>query len=183
MTMSRLKDPREHDDFLNYQLKRLLTLGGAPAIRLCEGRYGVARMEWRLVAALEEDGPMSPSALVCRTDIDQARVSRALDRLEEKGLLVRTQDAADRRRILLSLTEAGRQLYRDLFPALADINRRIMSVLDDTEADALEGYLKRLTVRAREIFDHGGGVDVRTDRRLGGSRRLWHRHRPAESAE
>jgi DNA-binding MarR family transcriptional regulator len=47
------------------------------------------------------------------------RVSRALDRLEEKGFLVRTQDAAERRRILLSLTEAGRQLYRDLFPALA----------------------------------------------------------------
>ena len=27
--------------------------------------------------------------------------------------------------------------------------------------------------RAREIHDSGGGVDVRTDRRLGGSRRHW----------
>ena len=169
--MSRLKDPREHDDFLNYQLKHLLALGGAPAIRLCEGRYGVARMEWRLVAALHEDGPMTPSALVCRTEIDQARVSRAVDRLQEKGLVLRSRDAADRRRILLSLTEAGQRMYDELFPALADINRRIMSVLNDTEADALESYLRRLTVKAREIFEHGGGVDVRTNRRLGGSRR------------
>ena len=95
--MSRLKDPQQHDDFLNYQIKRLLNIGGAPAIRLCEGRYGVARMEWRLVAALEEGGPMSPSALVQRTEIDQGRVSRAVDRLVDKGLVRRAHDAADRR--------------------------------------------------------------------------------------
>jgi DNA-binding MarR family transcriptional regulator len=171
--MSRLKEPQEHDDFLNYQIKRLLQLGGAPAIRLCEGRYGVARMEWRLVAALKEEGPMSPSALVNRTGIDQARVSRAIDRLEEKGLVRSAHDAADRRRVVLDLTEAGQQLYRELFPALAQINRRIMAVLDETEALALEGYLKRLTAQARQIFESGGGVDVQTDRRLGGSRRRW----------
>jgi DNA-binding MarR family transcriptional regulator len=171
--MSRLKEPQEHDDFLNYQLKRLLNLAGAPAVRLCEGRYGVARMEWRLVAALEEDGPMSPSALVRRTDIDQARVSRAIDRLREKGLVRRTHDVADRRRVVLDLTDAGRGLYRELFPALAQINRRIMVVLEESEALALEGYLKRLTAQARTILDSGGGVDARTDRRLGGSRRHW----------
>ena len=86
---------------------------------------------------------------------------------------MRTRDRSDRRRVVLDLTEAGRQLYRDLFPALAQINRRIMAVLDEAEALALEGYLDRLTARAREIHDSGGGVDVRTDRRLGGSRRHW----------
>jgi hypothetical protein len=40
---NRLKRPVGHDDLLNFRLERLLTLGAAPAIRLCEGRYGVAR--------------------------------------------------------------------------------------------------------------------------------------------
>jgi DNA-binding MarR family transcriptional regulator len=172
-SMSRLKQPQEHDDFLNYRLKRLLALGAAPAIRLCEGRFGVARMEWRLVAALQEDGAMPLSALVRRTEIDQARVSRAVDRLVEKGLLRRVRDAADRRRSLIELTDDGHRLYGEMFPALAEINRRIMAVLDEAEALALEGYLQRLTARAREILDGGGGVDARTDRRLGGSRRFW----------
>jgi hypothetical protein len=48
-----------------------------------------------------------------------------------------------------------------------------MAVLDEPEALALEGYLQRLTDRAREILASGGGVEVRTNRRLGGSRRLW----------
>ena len=76
-------------------------------------------------------------------------------------------------RPVLALTAAGRELYTELFPELAAINQRIMAVLDEDEALALEGFLQRLTSPAREILQQGGGVDARTDRRLGGSRRLW----------
>jgi DNA-binding MarR family transcriptional regulator len=171
MPMSRLKQPQEHDDLLNFRLKRLLSLGAAPAIRLCEGGFGVARMEWRLVAALKEEGSMSLSSLVRRTEIDQARVSRAVERLVEKGLVRRTQDGTDRRRVVIEVTDDGRRLYCDLFPGLVQINQRIMSVLDESEALVLESYLQRLTASAKKIFDSGGGVDVRTNRRLGRSRR------------
>ena len=170
--MSRLKQPQEHDDLLNYQLKRLLNLGGAPAIRLCEGRFGVARMEWRLLAALHEDGAMPLSALVRRTDIDQARVSRTIASLVLKGLVCRHR-RPDGSRPILDATPSGHHLYDELFPALAEINQRIMAVLDEAESRQLEGFLQRLTAQAREILQQGGGVDVRTDRRLGGTRRLW----------
>jgi DNA-binding MarR family transcriptional regulator len=179
--VSRLKDPREHDDFLNYRIKRLLNLGGAPAIRLCEGKYGVARMEWRLVAALHEDGPMALGRLVQRTGIDQARVSRAVDRMVENGFMQRHRDEAGRRRVIVQLTDAGHALYRELFPQLAAINRRLMEVLDESEAVALEDYLQRLTQRALEVYQAGGGVEQRSDRRLGGSQRLWRQRGPASS--
>jgi DNA-binding MarR family transcriptional regulator len=179
--MSRLKDPREHDDFLNYRIKRLVTLGGAPAIRLCEGKYGVARMEWRLVAALHEDGPMSPAALVRRTGFDQARVSRVVDRLVEHGFVHRRRDEDARSRVVLELTDAGHALYRELFPQLAEINRRLMAVLDDSEALLLDDFLQRLTQRALEISSSGGGVAVRTDRRLGGSQRQWRAPGPRDA--
>jgi DNA-binding MarR family transcriptional regulator len=171
--MSRLKNPREHDDFLNYRIKRLLALGGAPAIRLCEGRYGVARMEWRLVAAVHEGGSMSPTELVRRTGIDQARVSRSVRRLVANGIMERRVEEGGSRRLAIHLTEAGHGLYRELFPQLANINRRLMDVLDESEALALEDYLARLTERAEAILRAGGGVDVRTDRHRGGSQRHW----------
>ena len=171
--MNRLSDPQQHDDLLNYRLKRLLLIGGAPAVRLCEGRYGVSRMEWRLTAALVEDGPMSPSALVQRTGIEPARLSRAVKELTAKRFIERTEVAGDRRRVLLKATEAGTKLYQELFPQLAAINRRIMEALDGDEAQMLDRVLAKLMARAQEIYDEGGGVDVRTDRRLGGSRRFW----------
>jgi DNA-binding MarR family transcriptional regulator len=171
--MPHLQDPQEHDDLLNYRLKRLLALGGAPAIRLCEGRYGVTRLEWRLVAALVESGPMSPSALAERAGIDPGRVSLALRRLVAKALVERHAAGADRRRASVAVTSSGRRLYDSLWPELAAINRRLMSALNDEEAEVLDRCLSKLTTLAQAIHDDGGGVDVRTDRRLGGSRRFW----------
>src|SRR5713101_7487994 len=143
--MSRLRDPRKHDDLLNYQLKRLVTIGGAPAIRLCEGLYGVTRSEWRLIAALAEDGPMSPSMLSERTHMDLARVSKIITDVIAKGLLQRVEHPEDRRRATVGVTPAGNRLYADLFPQLAEINRRVMAALDESEALVLEQYLRKLT--------------------------------------
>ncbi len=171
--MDRLHEPQCHDDLLNYRLKRLLTLGGAPAIRLCEGRYGIARLEWRLVAALVESAAMSPSALARRAHVDPARVSNALRRLVAKGLVQRTSLPGDARRAVVAATAEGEALYRSLWPQLAAINRRLMGALDASEALVLDRCLAKLTALAEQIYDEGGGVDERTDRRLGGSRRFW----------
>jgi len=177
--MSRLSDPQEHDDLLNYQLKRLVALGGAPAVRLCEGRYGVSRMEWRMLAALVEDGSMSPSALIARVRLDPARVTRTVSSLRDKGLAERRPDATDARRAMLRATAAGERLYAELFPQLAAINRRLMAALDEREALMLETCLRKLTERARAVYEAGGGVEAKTERRLGGSRRAWpHGARP-----
>jgi DNA-binding MarR family transcriptional regulator len=171
--MSALSDPRHHDDLLNYQLKRLVRLGGAPAIRLCEGRYGVTRREWRLVAALVEDGEMAPTDLAKRAQLDQGCVSLRVKSLVSKGLVKRLEQCGDRRRAALRATPTGQELYRNLFPQLAGINKRILDVLSEKEIEQLESTLHKLTQRVQQLYDEGGGVDVRADRRLGGSQRFW----------
>jgi len=171
--MSALSDPRQHDDLLNFRLKRLLTLGGAPAIRLCEGQFGVSRAEWRVTAALVERGTMSPTELAEHTHMEAARVSRMVKLLTEKGFVQRTGGAGDRRRAMLEATTEGHALYRGLFPQLAKINRRLMAVLNEEEAVLLEQFLARLTENAEAIRAEGGGVEVKTPRYLGGTRRFW----------
>ena len=171
--MGTLNDPRRHDDLLNFRLKHLLTIGGAPAIRLCEGKFGVTRAEWRLLAGLVEHGAMNPSALAERTHMEPGRVSLILTRLLEKDLVQRQGDHLDRRRATVRATAAGDALYADLFPQLAAINRRIVSVLNEQEVQALEQCLGKLIARAQQIYDEGGGVDARANRHLGGSQRAW----------
>lgn len=173
MTTNRLSDPRQHDDLLNHQLMRLVRLGGAPAIRLCEGAFGVSRSQWRIVAMLTEDGPMSPTQLAERTLLEEGRVSKLLTEVMGKGLVERVEDGADRRRATVRATAAGKKLYAGLFPQLAAINRRLMSVLDKQEADVLERCLRKLTDHALSIHAEGGGVEVRANRRKGGSRKVF----------
>jgi DNA-binding MarR family transcriptional regulator len=171
--MSGLADPTEHDELLNYRLKRLVKIGGAPAIRLCEGRYGVTRQQWRTLAALVENGPMSPSMLAERTQCERSIVSHQVTALVSKGLVERNEQACDRRRAELIATQSGQRMYSALFPQLAQINRRLMAALDATESAMLERLLDKLTVRARQIHHEANGDDARADRRHAGSHKVF----------
>lgn len=172
MTLSRLRAPATIDDLLNYRLMRLLAVSSAPVIRLCEGRYGISRREWRLVALLAHHGALSPSALADEADLDRARTSRAIGALLGKRLVERAAQPGDRRRARVQLSPAGRALHDELFPQVADFNRRLVSVLDDAAADQLLASLDALS-RQAQVLNRAVAIDVQADRRHGGSRKHW----------
>lgn len=55
MTLRR-REPTQLDELLNCRLLRLSAASGTPVLRLLEGRYGIARREWRLLALLAARG-------------------------------------------------------------------------------------------------------------------------------
>jgi DNA-binding MarR family transcriptional regulator len=168
----RMRAPRQLDELLNYRLMRLFAVSSAPVIRLCEGGYGIARREWRILALLAAHGELSPSALAERGDLDRARTSRAVGSLVKKQLVRRLALQGDRRRARVTLTATGHRLYDELFPQVAEINRRLVAVLDDTVVAALDEALMRLTANAA-LLNQELSADVQADRRHGGSRRRW----------
>ena len=170
MTLS-LRTPHTLDELLNYRLLRLFALGGAPVIRLLEGRYGIARREWRLIALLAAQGEMSPSVLAERAHLDRPRTSRAVAGLVAKRLVARSVAAGDARRARVALTAQGLALHAEVFPQVAAINAELVSVLDDDLVQALDTALARLTDHAR-AQNQRLVQDVRADRRAGGSRRV-----------
>ncbi|MDE2628122.1 MAG: winged helix-turn-helix transcriptional regulator [Burkholderiales bacterium] len=178
MTLS-LRDPHTLDELLNYRLARLYAASVAPVTRLMEGRWGISRREWRLLALLAAFGATSPSALAQRAHLDRPRTSRAIGSLVAKQLAERSAELGDARRARIVLTEAGRQLYREVFPQVAAINARVMTVLDDTAAQALDRALEQLTAHAVQL-NAELARDVGADRQAGGSRRVRARHRQAQ---
>lgn len=165
-----LRHPTTLDELLNYRLVKLLGFSGAPVVRLLEGRYGIARREWRLLAALATLGPMSPSGLAQEIQLDRPRTSRALGGLVEKGLVERARMPGDRRRATVRLTAAGEALHREIFPQVSAFNTQIMAVLDDHAAAALDEALQLLSRHARDV-NRLAFVDVHATRRVGGARR------------
>ncbi len=149
---------------------RLQAAAGAPVLRLLEGRYGIARREWGLLALLHDGGPQSPSALAAQTQRDRPRTSRALAALVAKGLVAREPLPGDARRVRCALTEAGRALYAQAFPQVAALNAELAAALDDATLDALERALQLLTERAQQL-NARRHQDLRADRRAGGTRR------------
>ncbi len=141
------------DELLLYRLSRLLSVGGSMVIRLCEGRFGITRREWRLVATLASRGELSSSELAAHAQLDRARTSKAVGSLVAKRLVSRTARAGDRRQVRLGLTEAGQALYRELFPLVTKINADLLGALDADEARRLDAALERLQARAERMVD------------------------------
>lgn len=165
-----LRHPSSLDELLNYRLVQLLGASGAPVVRLLEGRYGIARREWRLLAALASLGPMSPSGLAQEIQLDRPRTSRAIGTLLDKGLVERASKPGDRRRAVVQLTPAGTTLHAEIFPQVSAFNTQIMAALDDQAAAALDEALRLLSQHAREL-NRQAFTDVHATRRIGGARR------------
>ena len=177
MTLS-LRNPRSLDELLNYRLLRLFALSGAPVVRLLEGRYGIARRQWRLLALLAARGALSPSALAEQAQLDRPRTSRALSLLVKKGLVLRTPEPGDHRRACVALSDAGQALVDEVFPQVADINTQVVASLDDTTLQALDRALTLLTAHAQRLNGELA-QDVRADRQGGSARRgRWPRVEP-----
>ena len=104
------------DDYLPYLLRRAdQTLSEAFYAVLTES--GVARSEWRVLAVLEELGPLSVLDLTDAALSPQPTVTHAVRRLEARGLVTRTAGATDRRQRIVAVTEEGAALTRRLIRA------------------------------------------------------------------
>ena len=138
------------DDYLPYLLRRAdQTLSEAFYAVLTES--GVARSEWRVLAVLEELGPLSVLDLTDAALSPQPTVTHAVRRLEARGLVTRTAGSTDRRQRIVAVTEEGAALTRRLIraarrletAALADLGggedlveplRRLISSLEGARA-------------------------------------------------
>lgn len=163
--------PANCEELLNYRIARLLSVSGALVIRLCEGRYGISRREWRLLAMLADYGTLAPSELASRAHSDRPLVSRAINDLVSKGLVSRVTRNHDKRRVAVTLTDKGKALHAELFPLSADINTRILNALAPHQIDALDQALDVLTAAA-ETLNMNYPIKEKADRRNGGSRQL-----------
>ena len=70
--------------------------------------------------ALERSGSMQTHHLADAVHLSAATVCGILNRLEQRGLVARTRQSADRRRVVVSLTEAGEDTVNNAPPALHD---------------------------------------------------------------
>ncbi len=169
--MENPRSPQRLGELLNFRLQALHALSGAPVVRMLEGRHGITRREWRLLAWLAEMGPMSPSDLALSCQLDRARTSRAIGNLVTKGLVGRTLLAHDPRRARVAVTPEGQRLYGQVFPEVARIHAQLVEVLDDAQLQTLDAVMALLTAQARTLNERVA-TDVKVQRQAGGSRRL-----------
>jgi DNA-binding MarR family transcriptional regulator len=76
--------------------------------------------ETSALSRLDRDGPTTPSALARIEQISPQSMGATLGALEARGLVDRRPDPKDGRRVVLSVSEAGRAVLRDKRTARAE---------------------------------------------------------------
>ena len=97
---------------------------------------------------LEADGPVSPGELARRTGVTDARVANALRTLEERGFVERRAAREDRRRVEVTLAEAGRE---DIARHSSEAERHVADLLREMGPDDARD-LVRVFGRALEVM-------------------------------
>lgn len=105
----------------------------------------VTTTQFAVLARLAEIGPQSQNHLGRETAMDAATIKGVVDRLAKLGLVATNSDPADRRRLTVSLTEAGERLFADRMPTALSVSAETVSPLTPDEARLLKELLLRLT--------------------------------------
>jgi DNA-binding MarR family transcriptional regulator len=105
--------------------------------------------EFDVLAALRREGPpyvLSPGELTRQTLSTSGTMTNRLDRLEQKGLVVREPNADDRRGVRVRLTAEGAGRVAAALADLLVFERRLLAGLDAAESGRLAGALRNLLV-------------------------------------
>jgi len=136
------------EEFLPYRLSVLSNRLSAAIAESYSSRFGLSIPEWRVMAVLALAPGASAAEVAERTAMDKVAVSRAVRRLLQTGRIRRETAAGDRRRSMLELTSAGRQIYRSITPALKHYEAQLLATLSVPERRQLDTLLQRLERRA-----------------------------------
>jgi len=91
---------------------------------------------------LRRKGPLSAGELARGIAVSQATVTGIVDRLEQKALVTRSRDSEDRRRVVIELTEAARELVADSPPPLHERFMLRLAEISPVERDEIDRVLR-----------------------------------------
>ena len=121
-----------------------LVEGGVQAYFAAEG---MESWEFDVLATLRRAGPpftLSPKDLVATAMVGSPALTHRVDRLVARKLVTREGDAANRRRVLISLTPEGLALVDRVFDGHVANEHRLLDGLDASERTELSRILRKL---------------------------------------
>jgi MarR family 2-MHQ and catechol resistance regulon transcriptional repressor len=112
---------------------------------------GLGLSDFGVLEALLHKGPLPVNAIGQKIRLTSGSISIAIDRLEQKGLVERRDDPADRRARIVHLRPRGRKLIECAFDEHSRAMEHATSGLTKPERARAIRLLKKLGAKAAEL--------------------------------
>lgn len=113
---------------------------------------GLCLSDFMVIEALLHKGPLTITEIQQKVLLALGSMTAAVDRLEQKGLIVRKTTTADRRARLLQLTAEGKKVATQVFKTHSADLQNVMAILSDTEMQQTYETLKKLGLHAARML-------------------------------
>lgn len=110
-------------------------------------QYGLTHAQFDIIATLGNTSGMNYKELGERTLITKGTLTGVIERLEQKGLVLRERSLDDKRSYFVRLTDSGDAVFRDVFPKIIDHGKQLFAGFSDAEFDEVDGALRKLRER------------------------------------
>ena len=111
-------------------------------------QYGLNISEFAVMELLYNKGPQPINRIQERILIANSSTTYILDKLQQKGYIIRKRDESDRRSMKATLTEEGENLIARIFPPHSELLASLFTALSDEELSAFREMLKKISANA-----------------------------------
>ena len=112
-------------------------------------RVGISRADFDVLATLRRSGSpfqLTPGALSSALMLTTGGMTGRLNRLEGAGLVARSPGAGDRRSLLVSLTDQGRDVVDEAVVTGLETQQRLAGELSAADRKRLSNLLRKLLI-------------------------------------
>lgn len=116
-------------------------------------QYGIDEFngaQGRILFVLWQEDNLPIVELSRRTSLAKTTLTSMLDRMENKGILIRSFDTADRRQIRILLTDKAKALNEQYNQVSEEMNQLFYKDFEEPEITMFEQYLQRILKNLEE---------------------------------
>jgi MarR family 2-MHQ and catechol resistance regulon transcriptional repressor len=140
------KDVRALDAYINL-VRAADSVASKAAAHLAHSSLTIS--QFGVLDVLYHIGPMHQTDIAEKVLKTSGNMTMVIDNLQKRGLVERERDIMDRRCITVLLTDRGRELFEDIFPAHVEMIARLFSPLTSVEQQSLRILCRKLGLAAQ----------------------------------
>ncbi|WP_299898311.1 MarR family transcriptional regulator [uncultured Aquimarina sp.] len=118
-----------------------------------ENGLDLSKEQWSVLKRLNVNDGQSQNDLAFITHRDKTSMTRLVNTMESKDLVVRKSDENDRRVNRIFLTDYGKEVIEKVTPIMYDLIPAVQESLTEEEIENLINTLKKVKAKIAEIAD------------------------------
>ena len=119
-------------------------------------RCGLTPAQFDIIATLGNTSGMTYKELGDKTLITKGTLTGVIERLEDKGLVLRSRSEDDKRSFFVRLTVSGEALFGEVFPNVVEQGRQLFAPYSEADFEDMDQILRKL----KQLIADGSAVQT-----------------------